>query len=68
MTERSFRVTEILAPKGIITKVGHYMIGTLFYDSGELLGTGGSATVHRATEIFTKMEVAAKIIDLTKFS
>lgn len=67
MLQQSFRVREVSA-KTMFTKVGHYMIGTSFYNSGEILGTGGYATVHRATEIFTKMEVAVKIIDLTRFS
>lgn len=67
MSEQIFRIREI-PPKGMSTKVGHYMIGSSFHDSGEILGSGGSATVHKAMEIFTKMEVAVKIVDLRKFS
>lgn len=67
MSEQSFRVREVSAKK-MFTKIGHYIIGISFSYSGELLGTGGYATVHKATEIFTKMEVAVKIIDLTRFS
>lgn len=52
MSEQYFRIREVL-PKKIYTKVGHYIIGTSFNDKGEILGSGGSATVHKAKEIFT---------------